>query len=190
MRRLLLLVTLVLLAGGCAQKNSRVLDIEAHNEKSVAKAVTYPADLRGAYFVDETKGMKYCAEPAPDVARNFIKEFNAALQANVPTKGSVNATVAATLQNTALELAGRSELVLLSREMLYRLCELSNNAKLENVDAKSLYESAMETIVNLSESEFIRQIGNTGLVDNVDNETKKDAANMLQKLIDKKNKEN
>jgi len=110
---------------GCAQPQLSAEHIRL--EKSATSVVTYPTEIRGVYVVDKAANAKLCAEPPPDVALNTLQKISADLKAVTQGGQEVTAGVDGETATTAIELAGRTQLILLTRELLYRLCELSLN---------------------------------------------------------------
>jgi hypothetical protein len=114
------------LLNGCAstQKKAKVIYID----KTPVSAITYPAELRGAYFiVSQNNKVNYCAEPAPDVAMDSLQKLAASITAQLPADKKIEGKLDTELSNKVVQLAGRTQLILLAREMLYRSCELTMN---------------------------------------------------------------
>ena len=124
-------------------------------------ALTYPADLRGAYFLQVDNRMRYCAEPFPDVTMSSLNKMIADLTAKLKTGDDLTAKMVHELNVTAAELAGRTQLVLLARELLYRICELSINypddqAGLEK--ATKLYGEVLNVLKDLGEADRAKAV--------------------------------
>jgi hypothetical protein len=115
----------MLLSAGCAlpQKKANVVNIE----KQGIAAITYPTELRGAYFVIRDDKVLYCAEPAPDIALDTLQKLASELSGKLPSGQELTAKIDSELSSKVVQLAGRTELILLAREMLYRACELTLN---------------------------------------------------------------
>lgn len=144
---LLLLVNLA----GCAtpqQHAEIVLEEEAN-----AYTVSYPAALRGAYFFKNDKVIKYCAEPAPDIALDTLQKLTAELSGTMSGAEKIDGKLATELSSKVVQLAGRTELLLLAREMLYRACELNINNG--NADVTNLYNRVATLIEALSQADKI-----------------------------------
>jgi hypothetical protein len=100
--------------------------------KAGVDVVSYTGTLRGAYVLPPGSQARFCAEPAPDVSLDTLKEIAANLKATAETVGSVakpaiEGGIESKITTKALELQGRTALVVLARDLLYRLCELSLN---------------------------------------------------------------
>lgn len=111
------LLALALLLAGCALPQRRVELLELPGGSQIA---SYPADLRGAYIV----GGRTCAEPVPDVALLSTEKLTGAIKLLSETGQSIEGTAAADLAAKVAELSGRTSLVLLARDAMYRICEL------------------------------------------------------------------
>lgn len=111
------LLAIVALLAGCSLPQRRVELLELSGGGQV---VSYPADLRGAYVV----GGRTCAEPVPDVALASNSDLTAALKLLSETGQTAEATAAAKLASKVVELSGRTQLVLLARDVLFRVCEM------------------------------------------------------------------
>jgi hypothetical protein len=95
----------------------------------------------------------YCASVAPDATFNeavsegtSISLFN--IGRSSPEKESVSA------ESKETQMVGRTPAVLVSREILYRVCELTGNRSLTNREALKLYEKAIDAIVQLASQEM------------------------------------
>jgi hypothetical protein len=106
----------------------------------------YEASRRGGFLVGPDSKMKMCAEPAPDVAL--------ARSVELVGKGSyqgASAEAQAKLAEQLAQLGGRTQTVLILRESLFRLCELSiNNSTLTPVELKGLYKDVIDAVVQLA----------------------------------------
>ncbi len=116
--RALLCATLLLLFG-CALPQRHVDVLPLNNGSEV---ITYPADLRGAYV---NASGRTCAEPVPDVAMVSAEKLAGALKLISETGQSIEASAKADLAANVAELSGRTSLVLLARDLLFRACEMN-----------------------------------------------------------------
>jgi hypothetical protein len=133
------------------------------------KLMTVPAQLRNVYIKNPTADNSppsyiSCAEPAPDAALSDTFKLIAGLTQDVSTDAST-ADVAAKAgkklainsdfqtSTTAMELAGRTQLVLLARELLYRACEYRSNNWLKEAEVKDAYNSVIKALVTMTDTE-------------------------------------
>jgi hypothetical protein len=109
----------------------------------------YEASRRGGFLVGADSKMKMCAEPAPDVALARTVEFVG--------KGSyqgASAEAQAKLAEQLAQLGGRTQTVLILRESLFRLCELSiNNPAFPPTELKVLYKEVLDSVVDLAKAD-------------------------------------
>lgn len=140
----------VALLGGCAALGGKT-DIDNLGDAR-ATVVSYEAESRGAYFAHAGVDAQYCAEPPPDVALNRSLEL--AGEVSGETKGvELSAEARAALASNAVQLAGRTQIVLLARELLYRTCELALNGHLNSTDVKANFEKVVELVEMLGTAE-------------------------------------
>lgn len=140
-------VSAIALMQGCAALGGKT-DVD-HMDKAGVTVVSYEAESRGAYFANNgSSSAKYCAEPPPDVALKRALEA-----AGKVDYKEVGAEASAKLSSEAIQLAGRSQLLLLARELLYRTCELSLNG-VSGVDAQKNYDQVVELIKHLGQAEL------------------------------------
>jgi hypothetical protein len=133
-----------LLVAGCALPQRSVEIFALSNGTEV---VSYPADLRGAYAV----GSKVCAEPVPDVAMASTEKLTGAVKLLSATGQSIEANAAANLAASVAELTGRTQLVLLARDLLYRVCEAGLNNP--DLDQAALFERVADLVEALGRAE-------------------------------------
>lgn len=144
--RAALAAVLSLLSLGCAGIQRRAVKVPL--DAAHPQAVTFPAELRGVYVEPAGGAIKFCAEPSPDVAMQTLQRIAASLDGAKRVEGGLTAEASATL----VELAGRSELVLLARELLFRACELSLNEG-ERGTAGRLYDQVVQLIATIDRGE-------------------------------------
>lgn len=113
------------LLGGCAVPQKKVDVVTIGNSETYA--ITYPTELRGAYFVKRGDLVRYCAEPVPDVASDTLQKIAGEISATLAAGKEIKGKLDTELGTKVVQLAGRTELILLAREMLYRACELTLN---------------------------------------------------------------
>lgn len=140
-----------LLLSACSlfpQKDARV-----DRDQSGVTVVTYPTEMRGAYVIPAESKATVCSEPAPDVALNTAANISGTVSANVQDKGKLSAETAAKVTSDAIQLAGRSQIVLVARELLYSLCSVSRNSNLSADQIKDIYVEVTKVITTLADAE-------------------------------------
>lgn len=144
-------------------------------------AVTYDARGRGAYLVKvgteattgpdgkptttKRSGLVFCAEPPPDAAANVSanREVNAAIEAmvkmkvvEVAAKGSGGTKDSASSEIASV--ATRTELVLLMRDALYRICEMNANGVLSDERAEEVFRQVLSTARTLGQRDNVGKL--------------------------------
>jgi hypothetical protein len=153
------LAVAVVLSGCFRSDQDRALTTEIG--KSGLDLVSYTGTTRGAYIWPADGGRHVCAEPPPDLGLTTARELAANLKAAAEAIGGVGAPSleaggTAKLSSAAIELAGRSKIVLLAREFLYRECELAANFSKEDARYKLLagqYEKILTVVQTLANAE-------------------------------------
>lgn len=148
--RALVLGSFVLLKG-CSLFPQREARVERQEDGVIV--VTYPAEMRGAYLIPGEKIVTVCSEPAPDVALKSVSELSGKLGADVTGTGKLDAQAVAKVAAEAFQLAGRTQLVLVAREMLYSLCTVSRNNKLTPEQIAAVYTEVSKVITTLAEAD-------------------------------------
>lgn len=139
-----------LITAGCGWFNAPAIKTELKPDQTYW--FDYDAYRRGAFLIVEepnaTKKIRMCAEPPPDVALTRTQDF----LAKVGYQG-VSADVQAKIAEQLAELSGRTQTVLLIRESLFRLCELSISSALDSAKIELLYEKVLDAMTKLAAAE-------------------------------------
>lgn len=117
--------------------------------------VDYDATRRGSYVLPADGSLKVCSEPSPDAAMESITKIIAELK--LADNTNIDAKTQIELQTKVVELAGRSQLVLILRESLYRLCEQGMNGGLSQEQIAALYQQVLQTVVMLAQTDLARE---------------------------------
>ncbi|MEM6475553.1 MAG: hypothetical protein AAF687_05245 [Pseudomonadota bacterium] len=88
-----------------------------------------------------------CAEPAPDTGYSFNNSFKLSGESGDTTVGA-EAAFAATL----VALAGRDNLVLMTRESMFRLCEARANGFISDDQYNQQFGELLKQIVKIAEA--------------------------------------
>lgn len=112
--------------------------------------LTYDSSRRGAYvYKGEDGKLHSCAEPAPDTGYNFTN----GLKGKTTTASGTSAEGEVSLTATIMAIAGRDNLVLISREALYRICEMRANGDLPPDKVYPAFREVMGAITAIAETE-------------------------------------
>lgn len=138
----------VLLLPGCA--NFSPLTTRRHLKETGAHWLVYDTTRRGAYVRVAADGTQtVCAEPAPDAAYSFANSLKGGVKTPDGTSGDADAALTATL----LALAGRDNLVLITREALYRICEMRANGTISQEQTKEMFTSVMTSVGEIAKAQ-------------------------------------
>jgi len=144
--------------GGATQEEAKLVT----TRQAGAEVLTYPGSLRGAYLFKPGSSAKFCAEPPPDVALNTLKDISANLKAaaqasaaaGAAPQGSIDTGVSSKVTTDVVQLAGRTQLILLARELLYRICELSaQGERFDSGAAQRMYSDVLKLIAGMVDAD-------------------------------------
>lgn len=128
-------IFMAFLLSGCANTFGGV---DKHRIPGWGTAISQPANVRSAYI----KGEKLCAEPPPDAALQAIANATA----KVSTKSGTEAEVAGGLQTSIVQLAGRTQVVLIARDAFTANCMLAMNGFITPADAQTNFGLTLDVI--------------------------------------------
>lgn len=159
------LVVLVSMSGCGNLISQKRADVFMQNENVLSgKIASVPAQLRNVYIKDRAGSYFSCAEPGPDVALSDTFKLIAGATGDVSVgteneSGSTSAgkTLSANADfqtsTAALELAGRTQTVLLARELLFRTCEYASNGSLTAAEVKDAHKSIVDAIRDMTKED-------------------------------------
>jgi hypothetical protein len=131
---------------------------------NLGETLTLPAQLRTTTIKKSAGAFIACSEPAPDVALSDTFKLitgitsesaqsasSAASAASASTSSNGKRSFNNDLQSstTALELAGRTQTVLLAREFLFRTCEAASNGWLNSEAVIKAHTGTLEQIAGM-----------------------------------------
>jgi hypothetical protein len=148
----LFFVSLLLLLNGCATGPDQPFVSEVQG----IRVISHTTDLQSAFMKDRGSIEAICASRQGDVADTKSVGFGM----NVSAVGQ-NDGVEEGSATGAVSLGGRSSTVLITRELMYRACELSMNLNLDKEEAINVYTQFLSAIVQISQSQMVQ--GDNGL---------------------------
>lgn len=116
-------------------------------ERGGVSMVVIPGGSRETYFSDPKALERHCRAPSPDVSITSSDGFSLGLPSPAGRGGKA---VSEDDSTGALALGGRSPAVLISRELLYRACELASNLNLPPDQTLRLFRDVMDVVLKLS----------------------------------------
>ena len=90
-----------------------------------------------------------CKTPAPDVLAGVTKSETISLPSVLPGSTSNGAAITDSEGYSATNLGGRTPSVLIARDFLYRVCEMTINMQLSPEETVKVYLQAMDKIVEI-----------------------------------------
>lgn len=112
----------------------------------------YDASRRGAFLVPDDKKIKVCAEPPPDVALSLVSK----LETTIKKDEVGEATGKAEFNASVVKLAERTQMVMLLRESLYRLCEQSLRHDFTSAEILKAYEDTVKAAADLAKADVAK----------------------------------
>jgi hypothetical protein len=106
-----------------------------------------PASYREVYLSPEGSKERHCRAPAPDFTVQASEQFKLAIP------GINDEELDSGENQSALSLGGRSPLVLISRELLYRACELSSNINADTKTTLSIYQQFLDVLEKIASTQ-------------------------------------
>lgn len=136
-------LTIILIAGalsGCSTV-SKEDEIKFSKLPDSSSVVYANAEHRMMMISNPADHKRFCAEPPPDASISVTDSESE--KASVLGKEE---NIGDTTSAMASSLGGRNSTVLLARDILYRVCELSSNTKASYEQSKDLFLKALKTI--------------------------------------------
>jgi hypothetical protein len=105
-----------------------------------------PAEYREVYFSPATSDERHCRAPNPDftVQAGETLDLGVTMAAGASEKAGIGATQSATT------LGGRTATVLITRELMYRACEMSSNINANSETTLEIYKSFIDAIERIT----------------------------------------
>ncbi len=117
--------------------------------KGVSTLLIAP-EMRDVYFNDQKSNERHCRAPGPDVSI----ESSSGVSLGVTLAGNTD-KIGDESGQAGLALGGRNPAVLITRELMYRACEVSSNLNANEKDTLLIYERFLQVI----EKSFVTQTG-------------------------------
>lgn len=141
MKTQLTILCLISLLSGCAgitpepEKEGKIY------ERDGVSTLLIPSDVREVYFKDARSFERHCRAPGPDVS--IQSSSGISLGTSLIGKSE---EISDTNGQSGLSLGGRDPAVLLTRELMYRACELASNLNANQKTTISIYNRFLKTV--------------------------------------------
>lgn len=117
-----------------------------------AQWLTYDSTRRGTLIIrgkdsNGNEQVMACAEPAPDTGYSFDNKLKLD-----GTRGETTVGAEAAFAATIVSLAGRDNLVLMTRESMFRLCEARANGFITNAQYNDRFSQLLDKIVEIAQA--------------------------------------
>jgi hypothetical protein len=133
------------LISGCASL-APASDVEKVVERNGVDVLLIPAAYREVYFSPSSSNERHCRAPDPDFTVEAGETLN--LGATLAAGNAENAELGTT--QTATTLGGRTAAVLITRELMYRACELSSNINANSETTLDVYKQFIDAIERIA----------------------------------------
>lgn len=110
--------------------------------------IVLPGDVKTTYIKTHGDLDRFCASRGVDALATTDNDLSLGL-----SNGSVGENVGDNSGSGALSLGGRDPIVLITRELMYRVCELSMNLNLNKNETINMYKLFLRTITNISKND-------------------------------------
>lgn len=157
---------LVFILSGCSNFTSPARSSRLDSSK--AYWFDYDASRRGAFLAPGDARVRVCAEPPPDVALSLVTKLEGTLK-----KDEIGEAEGKTeFNSTVVKLAERTQMIMLLRESLYRLCEQSLKYDFTSTEYLDAYKKTVEAAADLVKADVANA------------EAKRDNAATLRSLVE------
>jgi hypothetical protein len=149
-----LFISFLLSLNGCSLVSQKYAELAPSKiTKYNGEMITLPAQLRTISNKSVAGSYISCSEPAPDVALSDVFKVITGITDESANANKITLNNDLQSNTTALELAGRTQTVLLAREFLYRTCEAASNGLLDRNEVKNAHSEILKQITDLVETD-------------------------------------
>lgn len=134
---------------GCSLMSTPGSDVETLYERNGTDIILIPASYREAYFTKPASGERHCRAPDPD----FTVQSSEGVSLSDALASTASESVSLGGGQAAMSLGGRSPDLLITRELMYRACELASNINADEDTTIKIYTQFLKTIENISQSQ-------------------------------------
>lgn len=132
--------------------------VEQLVERNGVDIALIPATYREVYFSPSVSKEKHCRAPDPDFSVQQSDQLNLSL----PMNGGES--IGGGEKQIGLNLGGRTPAVLITRELMYRACELTSNINADNKTTIDIYSAFLEGIKDIVQQSSFTGTANSDIV--------------------------
>jgi hypothetical protein len=136
---------LSLALASCSSMKGVGEETKVMHERDGIDVVLIPESYVATYFTSEISGERHCRAPEPDVTIQSSE--------GISLGDGAGDSIGFNDGEAAIALAGRSPSLLLTRELMYRACELTSNLNTDEEATIAIYEKFLEAITQISTTE-------------------------------------
>lgn len=116
-------------------------------------AISNSASMRSTFVFNSNGKPRFCSEPQPDAGFSQHQKGDFSLSLVDASSDKDDGKVDESDGSIETEFAGREPSLLLTRELMYRLCEFTNNNELSADQAVDLYKQSLDIIKTVANTE-------------------------------------
>lgn len=141
-------LALSLLCSSCAMMESSAAKSRLIDRPGLDVVLDHSTGV-GFVISDPKFKEQVCKTPAPDVLAGVTKSEGFSLPSLLPGSTSSGASITDSEGYSATNLGGRTPSVLIARDFLYRVCEMTINMQLSPEETVKVYLQAMDKILEI-----------------------------------------
>jgi hypothetical protein len=141
-------LALSLLCSSCAIMETSAAKSRLIDRKGLDVVLDHSTGV-GFVITDPNFKDRVCKTPAPDVLAGETKSEGLSLPGLIPGASSSGTSITDAEGYAAINLGGRSPSVLIARDFLYRVCEMTSNLQLSPEETVKVYLQAMDKIIEI-----------------------------------------
>ena len=141
-------LTMSLLLSGCGMFSSFANKTTLVDRQGIDVVMDHNTGV-GFIITDPSVKERVCKTPDPDVLASETKSEGFSLAGLLPGAPSGNDSLTESQGFAATTLGGRSPSVLITRDILYRICEMTSNLQMNSEDTVKAYLSALDKFTEI-----------------------------------------
>jgi len=141
-------LTMSLLLSGCGMFSSFANKTTLVDRQGMDVVMDHNTGV-GFIITDPNVKERFCKTPDPDILAAETKSEGLSLGGLMPTAPSGNDSLTESQGFLATTLGGRNPSVLITRDILYRMCEMTSNLQMNSGDTVKAYLSALDRITEI-----------------------------------------